>query len=216
MTTNDKLLAEVRHDGQVLHLQLNSPKANILDIEMVRSIMAALETHVTAGTKAVVFEGPASTSLGASVEEHTKDKVGTMLPEFHGMFRRLSQLSIPTFAVVRGQCLGGGMELASYCSWIFASPNAHFGQPEINLAVFAPVASVLLPWRLGASAAMDLCVSGRSVTAEEAHRLGLVHAVTGRSCSRLHRIHRARAAGQKCLVTSLCRTRGSPRAIRSS
>ena len=70
------------------------------------------------------------------------------------------------------------MELASYCTWIFASPSAQLGQPEIKLAVFPPMASLLLPWRLGAGRGLDLCVSGRSVTAAEALDMGLVYAIT--------------------------------------
>ena len=60
-----------------------------------------------------------------------------------------------------GQCLGGGLELASYCTWVFATPNAQLGQPEIKLAVFAPLASLLLPQRVGRPAATDLLLSGR-------------------------------------------------------
>jgi cyclohexa-1,5-dienecarbonyl-CoA hydratase len=91
-----------------------------------------------------------------------------MLPAFHNLFRLLLERSVPTFAAVRGQCLGGGLELAAFCSWIIASPRSMFGQPEIKLAVFPPMASVLLPWRLGGARGLDLCVSGRSVNAEEA------------------------------------------------
>jgi cyclohexa-1,5-dienecarbonyl-CoA hydratase len=79
---------------------------------------------------------------------------------------------------VRGQCLGGGLELASWCTWIAASPDARFGQPEIVLAVFPPMASLLLPWRVGGAAALDLCVSGRSYSADEALACGLIQAVT--------------------------------------
>ena len=84
---------------------------------------------------------------------------------------------MPTVAVVQGQCKGGGLELAAACSWIFAGYDASFGQPEIRLGVFPPMASLLLPWRLGAGRALDLCVSGRSIDAAEAVRIGLVHAV---------------------------------------
>ena len=100
-----------------------------------------------------------------------------MLDRFHALFRLLAKRAIPTAAIVRGRCLGGGLELASYCTWLVASPDARLGQPEIKLAVFPPMASLILPWRIGAGHALDLCVSGRTITAEEALRMGLVTAV---------------------------------------
>lgn len=177
--TTDKLRVEQRYDGQVLALTLNAPKANILDGEMMGGIVEALAAHGNRPElKAIVFDAEGKHfSFGASVPEHTKERCGDMLRQFHGMFRKLLEVSVPTCAVVRGQCLGGATELVSYCSFIFASPSAMLGQPEINLAVIAPVASVILPWRIGGGHAVDLCVSGRSVSAEEAARWGLVHQV---------------------------------------
>jgi cyclohexa-1,5-dienecarbonyl-CoA hydratase len=162
-----------------LHLTLNAPKANILDSNMLAGFRQALDSFADSPhLKAIVFEGEGNHfCFGASVQEHQADQAAAMLQGFHGFFRRLAHLNIPTVAIVRGQCLGGGLELASYCSWIFASPNARFGQPEIKLAVFPPMASILLPWRVGAGHAMDLCVSGRSISADDAKRIGLVHTV---------------------------------------
>jgi cyclohexa-1,5-dienecarbonyl-CoA hydratase len=128
--------------------------------------------------KAIVFEGAgAHFCFGASVAEHTRERAPGMLRQFHALFRRLAALSVPTVAVVRGACLGGGLELASWCSFVFASPEATFGQPEIKLGVFPPMASLILPWRLGGGRALDLCVSGRTIGAELAHAWGLVHQV---------------------------------------
>lgn len=171
--------ADLGHDGRLLHITLAAPKANILDQSMLGAIAGALTEHgANPRLRAVVFEGEGRHfSFGASVEEHTAPQVRAMLAGFHGVFRLLGRLSVPTAAIVRGQCLGGGLELASYCSWIFAAPDSRFGQPEIKLAVFPPMASVLLPWRIGGGAALDLCVSGRSIDAAEALRLGLVSQV---------------------------------------
>ncbi len=135
--------SEVIKDGGVLHLTLDAPKANILDAAMLGGIVEALEANVDAGTKLIVFEGAGRHfSFGASVEEHTAENARGMLEQFHGLFRRLAELAVPTVAVIRGQCLGGGLELASWCTWIVASPEAKLGQPEIKLAVFPPMASV--------------------------------------------------------------------------
>lgn len=179
MSNATKITAELRHDGQLLHVLLDDPKANILDSVMMNEMVAALDTHaVSPILKGIVFEGSGKHfSFGASVEEHKPAQVASMLAQFHGLFHKLAELSVPTFAIVRGQCLGGGLELASYCSRIFADTKAYFGQPEIKLAVIPPMASVLLPWRTGGANALDLCVSGRSIGAPEALRIGLVQDV---------------------------------------
>jgi len=171
---------ELRADGALLHITLNTPKANILDKAMVGAIADTLAEHGSSrDLRTIAFEGAGSHfSFGASVEEHQAEHVAAMLSQFHALFRQLAELSVPTMAIVHGQCLGGGLELASYCSWIFADNSARFGQPEIKLAVFAPMASILLPWRCGGTAALDLCVSGRSISAADAYRIGLVSSVS--------------------------------------
>jgi cyclohexa-1,5-dienecarbonyl-CoA hydratase len=171
--------SEVLEGGAVLRLVLSRPKANLLDLEMLRGIGAALDAEVQAGTKLVIFEGAgAHFSFGASVQEHERARAPEMLETFHGLFKRLGELAVPTCALVRGQCLGGGLELVSWCTMVAASPEARLGQPEIQLGVFAPMASILLPWRIGGGPALDLLISGRPVTADEALRLRLVDAVT--------------------------------------
>lgn len=170
---------ERRAEGRVLHLLLDAPKGNVLDERMMRGLAAALEAHgADPALRAIVFEGAGpSFCYGASVAEHVRDRAGAMLARFHGLFHQLSALGVPTLAVVRGSCLGGGLELAAFCTWIIASPDATFGQPEIKLAVFPPMASILLPWRVGGGRALDLCVSGRTIGAAEAQAIGLVHEI---------------------------------------
>jgi len=165
--------------GAIWHAVLATPKANILDMEKIailsRVFSAAGET---AGLKAILIEGEGPHfSFGASVEEHLPEQCGKMIPAIGDLFRRLLGAAVPTLAVVRGQCLGGGLELASFCHRLFASPDAKLGQPEIVLGVFAPIASVILTERIGRSRAEDLCLSGRSLDAAEALRVGLVDEV---------------------------------------
>jgi cyclohexa-1,5-dienecarbonyl-CoA hydratase len=115
-------------------------------------------------------------SFGASVEEHRPEQVGGMLEGFHGLFRDLMETDVPTLALVRGQCLGGGLELASFCDRIVAEEGAMLGQPEIRLGVFAPMASLLLPWRCGARAS-ELLLTGKAIDAGTAASWGLVDQV---------------------------------------
>lgn len=169
---------ERRAGGALLHLVIEGPKGNVLDAATIGELRAALAGHAFRRVRAIAFEGAgAHFSFGASVAEHRREQAAAMLEAFHGLFRDLASLAIPTAAIVRGQCLGGGLELASWCTWIFAAPDARLGQPEIRLAVFPPMASLVLPWRIGGGAALDLCVSGRTIDAESARRMGLVHTV---------------------------------------
>jgi len=175
----EKIEVRLEHEGQVLRIVLASPPANILDAATMAEIVACLEHHQgQADIKALVFEGQGKHfSFGASVEEHQKEQAPQMIAAFHGLFKKLVAFSVPTFALVRGQCLGGGMELVSFCNFILAAPEAKFGQPEIQLAVFPPVAAVILPGIIGQLRADDLVLTGRSIDAQTACDWGLVHHV---------------------------------------
>jgi len=174
-----KISATLAADGTRLDVTIGG-RGSVLDSEAIAQLGATAEEFAATAPalRAITIAGAGKHfSFGASVEEHRPDQVTSMLMRFHGLFRRLAKLAVPTIAVVRGQCLGGGLELAAWCSWVFAAPDARFGQPEIKLGVFPPLASVLLPWRLGGAAALDLCVSGRTIDAATAHRIGLVHTI---------------------------------------
>ena len=166
-------------EGRLLRLRLARPKANIVDAAMIAALREALRGHLpAAGLRAVLLdaEGP-HFSFGASVQEHLPESCAAMLRELHALVRQLLTSPVPVLVAVRGQCLGGGLELAAAGSMIFAAPSAVLGQPEMKLAVFPPAASCLLPERIGQSRAEDLIYSGRSIGAGEAHRIGLVDVV---------------------------------------
>jgi cyclohexa-1,5-dienecarbonyl-CoA hydratase len=162
--------------GSIWRAVLATPKANILDMEKCEILSeifrrAAEEKQL----KAVVIEGDGPHfSFGASVEEHLPENIEAMLHGFHGLFYSMLDASVVTLAAVRGQCLGGAMELAIFCNRIFASPDAKLGQPEILLGVLAPVASVMLADRVGRSRAEHLCLSGKVMSAAEGLAIGLV------------------------------------------
>jgi cyclohexa-1,5-dienecarbonyl-CoA hydratase len=170
-------------DGRLLRVRLSRPKANVLDAGMVVALDAAFAelARPAPGQPALRgvlldAEGP-HFSFGASVPEHLPGQFEGMLRGFHALVLRLLETTVPVLVAVRGQCLGGGLELACAGGPIFAAKDARLGQPEIVLGVFAPFASCILPERIGPAAAEELLLSGRSLDAEEALRLGLVHAV---------------------------------------
>lgn len=175
----EKIKVASPYDGQVLRITLADPPGNVLDAKMMGEIEACLSSQgARPELKAIVFEGEGKHfCFGASVEEHQKKQAPEMIRGFHGLFKKLLGLSVPTVALVRGQCLGGGMELASFCNFIIAEPGAKFGQPEIVLGVFPPVAALILPQIIGQSRADDMILTGRSIDAATAHAWGLVHHV---------------------------------------
>jgi len=169
----------VEKDGALLRLRLSRPKANIVDAAMIAALRAALGEHLPSPRLRAVLldaEGP-HFSFGASVEEHLPASCAQLLRDLHALVLQMLDSPVPILVAVRGQCLGGGLEVAAAGHLIFAAPGATLGQPEMKLGVFAPAASCLLPERIGQSRAEDLLLSGRSVDAGEAHRIGLVNVV---------------------------------------
>jgi cyclohexa-1,5-dienecarbonyl-CoA hydratase len=175
MTTAIKIWLE--RDGKLLRLRLNRPKANIVDAEMIAGLNEAFVQHRdNAGLLAVMLdaEGP-HFSFGASVEEHLPDQCAAMLKALHGLVLAMVDYPIPILVAVKGQCLGGGLEVAMAGHLLFAGTDAQLGQPEIKLGVFAPAASCLMPERMARTQAEELLFSGRSVSGSEAAETGLAN-----------------------------------------
>jgi len=162
-------------DGKLLRLRLNSPKANVIDAEMIEALDAAFSDASTS-TKALAIlldhSGP-HFSFGASVEEHLPNQCADMLKSLHSLIKTMLASPAPILVAIKGQCLGGGLEVAMAGNMIFAAPDAMLGQPEIKLAVFAPAASCLLPRLVARQHAEDLLYSGRSISGERAAEIGL-------------------------------------------
>src|SRR6266536_1279482 len=169
----------IERDGALLRLTLARPKANLVDSAMIAALHGALVAYrgsnETSGLRGVLLdaEGP-HFSFGASVEEHLPDRCAAMLASLHALILAMLEFPAPILVAVRGQCLGGGLEVALAGGPIFAAPDAQLGQPEMKLGVFAPAASCLLPYRVNQPAAEDLLFSGRSIGGEEAKAIGLV------------------------------------------
>jgi cyclohexa-1,5-dienecarbonyl-CoA hydratase len=165
----------IEAEGRLLRLRLSRSKANLIDAQMISALDAALAEHLgNADISAVLLdaEGP-HFSFGASVEEHLPGQCATMLKGIHALVLRLVESPLPILVAVRGQCLGGGLEVAMAGHLMFLAPDAVLGQPELKLGVFAPAASCLLPELIGPTHAFDLLISGRSINAAEAVAMGL-------------------------------------------
>ena len=171
----------IEADDRLLRLRLSRPKANLIDAEMIAALDQALADNLPNPRLAAVLieaEGP-HFSFGASVEEHLPDQCAQMLASLHRLVLRMVESPVPVLAAVRGQCLGGGLEVALAAHLIFVAPEATLGQPEMRLGVFAPAASCLLPELIGPARAYDLLLSGRSITGAQAAALGIALEAAG-------------------------------------
>ena len=160
-------------DDGLARIVIQRAPFNVLDIPTMEEINVALDAcAANAKVKLLTITGAGEKAFSAGVEvaDHTPDKVD-------GIFRRLHRLQVPTIALVNGAALGGGMELAIGCDMIVAAAGAKFGQPEIKLAVFPPIAAVLLPRLVPPARAMEILLGGENFTAEEALSMGLVNRV---------------------------------------
>ncbi len=168
-------------DG-VAVLTLDSPPLNILTASMMDEIsgaLAAVRADPSLKAMALTANGKAF-SAGADVGEHRPEDAPAMIASFSRMFTLLGGLELPIVMGVDGAALGAGFELAMMSDVLLATERAKFGQPEIRLGFFAPVAVAWLPARIGPARAMEVTCSGRTYTAAEMHAMGLVTRVVPR------------------------------------
>jgi len=164
-------------NAPIAGITLSNPPLNVIDIPMMEELAAALaEVEAQARISVIVFRGSGqSFSAGVDVGAHTPDKVSSMLEKFHAVIRALVATQKVTIAVVRGNCLGGGAELAMVCDLVYTSRDAKWGFPEIQLGCFPPIAVTGLAALVGQKCASDLVLTGRTISGEHAGRIGLAN-----------------------------------------
>jgi enoyl-CoA hydratase len=168
--------------GKVGLLTLNRPKAlNALNRTVMQEVVAALQGFDTdSGVGAIVITGSEKAfAAGADIKEmQPRSYIEMYMEDFFAGWEALTRTRKPIIAAVAGYALGGGCELAMMCDFIIAADNAKFGQPEITLGVMPGMGgSQRLTRYVGKSKAMDMCLTGRIMEAEEAERCGLVSRV---------------------------------------
>ncbi len=165
-------------EDHAYRITLDDPPLHILDLAMLEDLQSAL-SRVRNDRHCLIIDaaGDKAFSAGASVQDHLGDRVVTMLQRFHDCFRTLASLDLVTIALVKGVALGGGCELALACDFVLASDRSRFGQPEINLGVFPPVAAYQLSRQLAPRKGLELLLTGDPVDAVTAERIALVNAI---------------------------------------
>ena len=163
----------------VATLTLNRPPLNVLNIEMMEEVNTYFESLLKEkALKLLVIQAVGKAfSAGVDVGEHLGDLVYKMIEVFHRMFRLMDALKVPSIAVVNGSALGGGCELAVYCDMVMATEKAKFGQPEIQVGVFPPIAALVFPRMMGRKKALELVLSGDVISAQEALALGMINKI---------------------------------------
>jgi len=171
--SNDLIIVEKADNiGKII---FNNGSLNILTIRMMEQINEALEGFLEdESLKAVLFDHNGKAfSAGVDISDHMGEKAYKMIKEFHGIFRKLNKLKCPTIASIKGAALGGGCEIAIFCDIVLTSDKAKFGQPEIKVGVFPPIAVLVFPQIIGNKKAFELIMLGETIDAIEAQRLGI-------------------------------------------
>ncbi len=205
-------------EDRVGRVTFAQPPLNIFNIQMMREIGDCLNDCMgRRDMVAIVFDATPDSrafSAGVAVEEHVEETIYQMLESFHAIFRTLEQTAKPTLALVDGAALGGGCELVAACDIVIATERARFGQPEIKLGVFPPVAAALLPRIIGEKRARELLLTGELMDAHEALRLGLVNYVvppaelSAKTAEVLHRLRELSAPALEATVRAMALGRG--------
>jgi cyclohexa-1,5-dienecarbonyl-CoA hydratase len=161
----------------VAWLKLAHSRQNVIDFQMMEELalfLRDLESRKDVSVLAVSGEGE-HFSAGVDIPSHTPDRVEAMLAKFHAVIRALVTARPVTIAVVRGNCLGGGAELAMVCDMAITTDGAHWGFPEIKLACYPPVACAALAAIVGQKRAAELVLTGRTFVGTEAVQYGLAN-----------------------------------------
>ncbi|MEZ4585438.1 MAG: enoyl-CoA hydratase/isomerase family protein [Gemmatimonadales bacterium] len=161
------------------YIRLEAPPHNILTGVLMDQLTDALDraaadrrlVGVALSSEGIAF------SAGADVHEHRPEAARAMIAAFSRLFARVGSLELPVVMAVDGVALGAGFELAMMADVLIATPRAKFGQPEIRLGFFAPVAVAWLSQRVGIGRAVELCATGRTRDAASLQEMGLVSQV---------------------------------------
>lgn len=172
----------VSKEGLVGIVQLNRPKVlNALSSELMVELVNALETFdKDQSVNVIILTGGKSVfAAGADLKEMSEaTPVDLILGRRFELWDRIRKISKPIIAAVSGYCLGGGNELAMNCDSIIASETATFGQPEVNVGIMPGAGGTQrLTRAVGKYKAMEMILTGRAISADEAKRIGLVNRV---------------------------------------
>src|SRR5690606_18504066 len=165
-------------------LTINRTEAlNALSFEIIREISDALDEVPAMNVRALAIIGQGNKAFCAGAD--IKELIGRSMSDQHRdvrtgqtTFAKLEHLPVPSMAVINGYAFGGGLELALACNFRVAAPTAKMGLPEIKLGLIPGYGGTQrLPRLIGEGRALEMIMTGRTVSADEALQIGLVHTV---------------------------------------
>jgi enoyl-CoA hydratase len=164
--------------GRVARLVLSSPPDNSIDVSMSMELLSALDAlERWPRLSCLLVEGSQRDfSAGFNLSHRRMPFLDALLANHHAVCRKMLELKAIRIAVVRGRCLGAGLELALCCHEVLADATARFGLPDATLGAFPTVGGLLLRDRIGQGRADEWILSARTVPADEALAAGLVTA----------------------------------------
>lgn len=175
---------ELKRVEEFAVITLNRPDVlNALSFALIADLGQALDAVARSDARALLITGagPKAFCAGADIKELTgrtlvEQKRGAELGQ--AAFAKIERLSLPSVAIINGYAFGGGLEMALACTFRIATRNAKMGLPEIKLGLIPGYGGTQrLPRAVGETRAMEMILTGRSVDAEEAYRIGLVQRV---------------------------------------
>jgi cyclohexa-1,5-dienecarbonyl-CoA hydratase len=168
----------VAYKENAAHITLKNPPVNVIDITMMEELLAAIrEVEQRPDINAIVFRGDGkSFSAGVDIAAHTPEQIQEMLSKFHAVILAIARSPKISVAIVHGNCLGGGAEVAMVCDIVHTTPDSTWGFPEIKLACYPPVACAALAALVGQKRATELIVTGDTFTGRDAAQMGLATA----------------------------------------
>jgi cyclohexa-1,5-dienecarbonyl-CoA hydratase len=170
-------LASLSTSGDLCRITLHNPPFNFLNGQLLRKLNALIESlgDAPAYSALILDADGAAFCAGLEMSERTKEGIFLLLEQYHRVLGSLSSFPLPVIAIVRGMALGAGNELAASCDFVFATEKASFGQPEIKSGAVPSVASMILPPLIGHRKTLDLILTGKIISAQEAEGIGLIH-----------------------------------------
>ena len=175
---------ELTRNGAAAVITLNRPEAlNALSFEVIGDIGDAIDEAAATGARVIIFTGAGEKAFcaGADIKEIREQDTNSMraaMGKGQTTFAKLDALAIPSIALINGYAFGGGLELALACTFRVATPNAKMGLPEIKLGIIPGYGGTQRLPRLGGEGrGLEIIMSGRTVDAEEAEQIGLVHKI---------------------------------------
>jgi len=172
---------KIQKTDYIAKITFSKPTLNVFDRQDLANLDEILqELSQDDKLRLIVFESDQKVfSAGVDIAEHLPGKAAGMLKTFNNLFLTLLNLEIPTLALVKGDCYGGGSEFAMFCDFTLASEKVCFCQPEIKLGFFPPLSLAHFGYLTGNKKALEMILTGEKMTASQALEAGFINHVFG-------------------------------------